>query len=83
MTDQPMKAFETDFLVRGNGPFPFDMLRFDECWPVTAEDGNAMRVEAGAAPVTVRMRARKPHPGTCPTAKRWESFGWSVVAHEA
>ncbi len=77
--EKGLTVWETDFVVRGSGPFPFDMLRFDECWPVRAEDGNAMAVEPGAAPVTIRMRTRAPHPSTRPTDRRWESFGWKVV----
>ena len=30
--------YETKFSVKGNGEFPHDMLRFDECFPVSSSD---------------------------------------------
>ncbi len=69
------KASTFDFQVQGNGPFPFDMLRFDECWPVTSADANAMDSESSHMRI-VRLRTSNPF---APTAKRWESFTWKVV----
>jgi hypothetical protein len=77
----------TEFTVRGTGLFPFDMLRYDSCWPKSQEDTAA--IEA-----TTRRRTRgsieNPGPaeltvvtlltiGTnAPTEARWDSFGWKV-----
>lgn len=71
----------TDFTVRGRGPFPFDMLRYDGCWPA---DGDAVtKIEKCAeetygmeAPVEIKLRT---HSVLGPTVDRWRSFNWSVT----
>ena len=60
------------FYVRGRGQFPFDMLRYDACWPLTPED--AAMLSDGWSWRTVRLVA--PY-GTF-TPGRWASFGWSA-----
>lgn len=69
------------FTVEGNGYFPFDMLRFDRCFPSTSEDAVAM-----SATVTLpHRRGEGPHRVTLssdermePTKGRWASFSWHV-----
>jgi hypothetical protein len=67
--------------VRGNGPFPYDMLRYDACFPAQQEDVLAMcqRERAGIPGLqrTVNLmtvttaRIKTPfHPA------RWATFGW-------
>lgn len=77
----------TYFTVEGAGDFPFDMLRFDECWPASGEDTGKMAAGRWSdAPELMRRRqvrmgaARKGAPA--PTVKRWESFGWRVVEED-
>lgn len=80
MSDDRMVAYETTFAVRGVWPFPHDMLRFDECWPV--DDAGAHLIDdmqPSGNPVTITLRTRAPNPQIRPTARRWESFGWKVV----
>lgn len=73
----------TDFVVEGRGDFPFDMLRYDECWPA---DGNSAinlvrKSKEDRAPGETTFRqvclrtsiSRNVHP------KRWDSFNWKVV----
>lgn len=62
-----------EYFVAGRGPFPYDMLRHDLCWPATGED--AVRLEPDARHHrTVKINSyREPRIG------RWESFGWLVV----
>lgn len=62
-----------DFTVQGTGPFPLDMLRFDECWPVADEDVRALEGLHFQLAI-IRMRS---HRG--PTTGRWNSFGWRVT----
>lgn len=64
------------FTVSGRGTFPFDMLRYDCCYPhspqdVTKLDGRGLR--------EVTLIAAKP---VGPTNRRWNSFGWDVVSEE-
>jgi hypothetical protein len=64
------------FKVRGAGRFPYDMLRYDACWPATQDDVSAMQLEImhGDRSVTLSTQAK-----SAPTIGRWESFGWRVI----
>ncbi|MBN8848184.1 MULTISPECIES: hypothetical protein [unclassified Sphingomonas] len=63
-----------DFMVTGRGAFPFDMLRYDECWPVDADAASALADDVGRRTVSLRTyRESNIHPA------RWDSFGWSVT----
>jgi hypothetical protein len=73
-----------DYYVTGRGYFPFDMLRYDACWPASGED--AARIEWEFAKPgdkvrrdqrSVRLRSYRE-----PTVDRWTSFGWSVGVHD-
>lgn len=76
----PRKKEPYHFLVAGTGPFPLDMLRYDQCHP--AAETESGRIEAtfrthglSSQPIGLKSYAETP-----PTAARWESFGWRVVA---
>lgn len=67
-----------DFTVEGHGPFLFDMLRHDECWPVGPEDAGKIEAASRAGEggrFSIRLRGLQE-----PTVGRWESFTWRVVA---
>ena len=68
------------FVVEGSGRFPYDMLRYDQCWPMTSIDSAAMDYEPGE---TGRRRITLETFGdrfsVRPTTARWESFTWRVV----
>lgn len=67
------------FTVVGSGVFPFDMLRYDQCWPASENDsaaiertsrrGSHMRDEK----ITLASNIDRT------TGARWVSFGWRVV----
>jgi hypothetical protein len=67
------------FQVQGSGEFPFDMLRYDSCWPsrsdpdviAMAPHHRSSRLKEKRTVELVGLRE--------PTAGRWESFGWRVV----
>jgi hypothetical protein len=61
------------FRVRGSGEFPFDMLRYDECWPAGADDAAAMN-KTGRRLITLRVANH-----FAPTEARWNSFNWKIV----
>lgn len=71
-----MTHYTHEATVSGSGEFPFDMLRYDACFPATeAETGRMM--ERGVRDVRVRAMSTNKHaPWTTP---RWESFGWRVT----
>lgn len=63
------------FIVEGSGNFPFDMLRYDMCWPYRGEDSAKLEhFERDHRRVTLQSCSRTP-----PTKARWVSFNWSVV----
>lgn len=64
------------FTVQGSGEFPFDMLRYDECWPYYGEDSTRLSGSFDRALRRVVLATRKE--GN-PTDGRWHSFGWEVV----
>jgi hypothetical protein len=71
VTGDQIIAFE----VTGDGPFPFDMLRYDRCWPVReAQDSyDGLAASLGEATRTVQLNGINN-----PTERRWSSFGWTV-----
>lgn len=78
---KPTKMFETVVTVRGRGDFPIDMLRYDACFPKTAEDASAISGEGLGGILNeriVKLIRRSPSDGP-PTAGRWSSFGWTVL----
>lgn len=62
-----------EFTVRGAGEFPFDMLRYDECYPKTGDDVASM-LASRRREVTLITHRR-----FGPTSNRWASFMWSVT----
>lgn len=66
---------QTFFEVKGRGTFPFDMLRYDSCWPYAQTDveaiANAMH-DIGERKVRLVTNGRV-------TPDRWASFGWEMI----
>lgn len=66
------------FTVEGVGEFPYDMLRYDSCWPATQRDVPVMTQPALSPGIydkrSVQLRGVQP-----PTEARWASFGWTVI----
>ena len=74
--------FYIKFTVTGCGNFPFDMLRYDGCFPRAVEDAARMaRPEYGSPdrsmPRSVTLVSYS-NSAARPTIGRWQSFGWSV-----
>jgi hypothetical protein len=64
------------FTVEGSGAFPFDMLRYDACWPYS-EGQDSCKLEHYAH--ERRRVVLATHFQHAPTHRRWESFNWKVV----
>jgi hypothetical protein len=71
------------FKVTGTGTFPIDMLRYDRCFPHTAEDVG--RIIADPYDLNTLKKKREVEmlmpvedKTRMPTSPRWESFGWTV-----
>ena len=71
---------ERAFKVRGAWPFPFDMLRYDHCYPATSFDANIIEnmqfetTSMGVVQIELRTRSE-----FGPTPARWKSFTWEVL----
>lgn len=61
--------------VKGQGNFPFDMLRYDQCWPRDSDDVLEMTKYSSRIVFLNRVVERK---DIEPTKDRWASFGWTV-----
>lgn len=81
------KKTDWTFEVRGTGPVPLDMLRYDGAFPSRQEDVNRIQ-ETFEAPSpatkaieipTIRLRSTLHGP----TVDRWRSFDWLVTSEEA
>lgn len=71
---------ETKFKVRGRGVFPYDMLRYDRCFPDSQIDAAKLDGdigEGGRRIVTLVQRHDSPRPHVTP--ERWASYGWNVM----
>lgn len=66
---KPSKVYE--YYVSGYTHFPMDMLRYDQCWPVSPDD--ASNIGGHAYNRSIKMRSYSE-----PTVDRWKSFLWSV-----
>lgn len=62
------------FTVRGSGQFPWDMLRYDSCWPAEETQTHHMLDSRGGARHVIMVGLREPTEG------RWESFGWKIIS---
>lgn len=80
------KSTRQRFTVSGSGAFPFDMLRYDACWPESeGTDSYQLTITADTDPkqyfarreVTLLTESRHG-----PTPGRWASFNWRVVKVE-
>jgi hypothetical protein len=60
-----LKIFK--YKVKGTWEFPFDMLRYDRCWPL---DSGIVGLKGTRE---INIEGLNP-----PTIDRWNSFGWAV-----
>jgi hypothetical protein len=65
------------FFVTGSGNFPFDMLRYDQCFPAT-QDATVSINSKLPGDRSVEIRRYVSDKTTMPTVGRWASFGWTV-----
>lgn len=76
-------TYITTFKVSGNGMFPFDMLRYDGCYPLDPDAVARMCVTPDERDVYFKerfIRLAKVHAGPKHnlTFDRWSSFLWGV-----
>ena len=79
-----MRAFRCRYRVSGAGPFPFDMLRYDNSYPASQSDAGKMehhaREKREIEMESVRLVNTTPRPlfEEIACLERWHSFGWEV-----
>jgi hypothetical protein len=70
----------TRFTVEGSGAFPFDMLRYDCCWPENESDSpNVGLMYDTTEYIKTRRITLLSDNQQVPTDSRWKMFGWKVV----
>ena len=74
-----MKRYLHKFTVEGIGVFPFDMLRYDCCYPLTSSD--SLEMEPGRGKRRKVVLTREADRLWTPTVGRWSSFLWKVTDH--
>lgn len=81
MKTRPKAGQTCYFAVRGSSDFPFDMLRYDACWPSSSADALEIAQTAYSEPKGLRtvVLACKPGGVPVPTRARWHSFGWMTT----
>ena len=69
-----------EYEVEGSGEFPFDMLRYDCCFPSREQDSAKLSPRRDEKR-RVRLKAQAPSARNWrgPTRARWASFGWTVM----
>jgi hypothetical protein len=83
-TDMPLA--KSSFIVRGHGPFPIDMLRYDSAWPSTSENAAKLTDTFVQHPYTLGQRREAweielwSADPRAPTIGRWLSFNVRLVS---
>lgn len=68
------------FTVEGSGLFPFDMLRYDYCWPYSeGHDSPKIAAHPCTSDAGLRRVVLQTQNALDPTVGRWESFGWRFI----
>lgn len=73
------KLYTYRFTVAGYGPFPFDMLRYDCCYPVHESEARGLDQ---SGPMHVELERHHADRSWHPTYGRWDSFLFKVVAED-
>lgn len=71
-TVEPVKKF-VSFIVEGSGEFPYDMLRYDLCWPDSETQTHYLTASRMGVRQVKLTGLREPTEG------RWASFRWRVL----
>ena len=75
------KIYVQEFNVSGRGAFPYDMLRYDRCWPAQEVESSKLGSwprSASQEPLVIKLKRYVTSKSQQPTFGRWSSFGWIV-----
>ena len=73
---RPAKGYQ--FTVEGTHDFPFDMLRYDRCWPARESEDSILIAPGPRSSIFKEKRQITLVGLQTPTEGRWASFGWRV-----
>ena len=80
MTSKRANFHMIEYTVTGLAPFPHDMLRYDNAWPVDGGEIDQVCQRFGergeAATVKLRCYSARVDEPSYSSGGRWESFGW-------
>ena len=67
------------FKVSGAGPFPFEMLSEEACWPHNVSDAKTL-IGGGYRIIELKrfVSAKSDYPKDWPDVRRWQTFDWNV-----
>ena len=82
-----MAKFQSKYSVIGSGPFPTDMLRYDESRPAEERDSAGIAMTRDSTEfdnmreitLVVSHDNKAEQRRWVPTHDRWRSFGWQVA----
>lgn len=77
MKPQKKTVYEWFLVVEGASEFPFDMLRYDACFPFEQEDSAKLQSDKYERRRVVLIR--RGVNDSAGNEKRWASFGWRVL----
>lgn len=79
-----MPRYITVVEITGCGPFPMDMLRYDQCWPATADDAATIARScyqpSDRYEWMVRVKKHVPSKREAVTLERWTLGRWQSFA---
>lgn len=64
------------FSVEGEGRFPVDMLREEECWPASFSDSIQLHA---TGPRRIQLQGYRTITTNEPNAPLWRAYGWRVI----
>jgi len=57
--------------------FPYDMLRYDRCWPSSENDSSLLDFKV--ADRIIELNRYSSNKNDQPHFARWKSFGWEII----
>lgn len=67
------------FIVEGDGRFPLDCLRYDQCWPFEEKDSNAIHAAHDDHDHPRRAICLMTYSPSAPHDAKWIAYGWTVT----
>lgn len=73
-----MLKYANEFIIRGIGELPLDMMRYDRATPLTQMDVSIANNHESREVSEIKLVRFAQNKNDGPTVDRWKSFGWQV-----